>query len=209
MIEEEYKISKKEHLKLLKAHRNNIAISDMNLPYKFEKFEDNVLKESETLLYEVTKNPTTFKRYARGRIVKIKFGVNVGSEFSGDHFAIVVSKRDTMKNPVLHVIPITSKKHLKNIEIGSILYNEDLLMELSQKLELESDSKKVRKIKQCIKYYSNRKGKTSYACIDHLKTVSKLSILNNINEYDYLPHIKCSNELMKKIDEAIIDEYTI
>ena len=67
----------------------------------------------------------------------------------------------------------------------------------------------MRDIKKCINFYSKRKDKTSYACIDHLKTISKLSITNNINEYDYLPNLKCSNELMKKIDECIIKEYTI
>lgn len=89
--------------------QNYLKIYEKNLPNKFENFEENVLKESETLLYESTVNPCNFKRYAQGKIVKIKFGVNIGSEFFGDHFAIVVSKGDTMKNSVLHVIPITSK----------------------------------------------------------------------------------------------------
>ena len=75
------------------------------------------LNESKTLLYEITKQQRFYKRYARGRIVRVKFGVNVGSEFSGDHFAIVVSKGDTMKSSTLHIIPITSKKHKKNIKM--------------------------------------------------------------------------------------------
>ena len=126
-MQEEILISNVKQKKLIKAHQNNLEISKKNLSNKFEKFEENVLKESETLLYETTVKPSNFKRYARGRIVKVKFGVNIGSEFSGDHFAIVVSKGDTMKNPVLHVIPITSKAHIKNVEIGPILYNENKL----------------------------------------------------------------------------------
>lgn len=208
-MQEEILISNVKQKKLIKAHQNNLEISKKNLSNKFEKFEENVLKESETLLYETTVKPSNFKRYARGRIVKVKFGVNIGSEFSGDHFAIVVSKGDTMKNPVLHVIPITSKAHIKNVEIGPILYNENELTKLSQQIELSNDKKEIKKINQCIKYYQNRKNKISYACVDHLKTISKLSVLKPINEFDYLPNLKCSLEIMKKIDEAIINEYTI
>ena len=47
------------------------------------------MQESNTLLYEINTVPKYFKRYGRGRIVKVCFGVNIGSEFSGDHFAIV------------------------------------------------------------------------------------------------------------------------
>ena len=134
MITELNKIQERKHIKLMRAHQNNITLSNMNLQDKFTNFEDSKLSESKTLLYEVEKKPKKFKRYARGRIVKVKFGVNIGSEFSGDHFAIVISKGDTMMSSTLHVIPIASKKHLKNIDIGSILYNEDELKNLEKKL---------------------------------------------------------------------------
>lgn len=103
------------HIKLMKAYDNNIKISNMNLRNKFTEFENSKLSESETLLYEINVKPTRFKKYSRGQIVKVKFEVNIGSEFSGDHYAIVISKQDTMLNPILHVIPLTSKKHNYNI----------------------------------------------------------------------------------------------
>lgn len=209
MITELNKIQERKHIKLMRAHQNNITLSNMNLQDKFTNFEDSKLSESKTLLYEVEKKPKKFKRYARGRIVKVKFGVNIGSEFSGDHFAIVISKGDTMMSSTLHVIPITSKKHLKNIDIGSILYNKDELKNLEKKLVKTKNTKEKKKIQSILKYYQKRKDITSYACIDHLKTISKLSVCNNINEYDYLPNLKCTSELMKKIDENIIKEYTI
>ena len=150
-----------------------------------------------------------FKRYSRGQIVRIKFGVNIGSEFSGEHYAIVISKKDTMKNPVIHVIPLTSKKHNYNIELYNLLYDEKEINKLNQTLENEIDKKEVKEIQKCIKYYNNRKDKTSYACIKHLKTVSKLSVCKPINKYDYINNIKISNELLKKIDEEIVKEYTL
>ena len=80
----------KKHLKLMKAYQNNVTISDMNLSNKYTNFEDSKLDESKTLLYEITTKPNHYKRFSRGQIVKIKFGVNIGSEFSGEHYAIVI-----------------------------------------------------------------------------------------------------------------------
>lgn len=200
-----------KHIKLMKAHNNNITISDMNLKDKFTEFENSKLNESETLLYEINKQPENFKRYSRGQIVKVKFGVNIGSEFSGDHYAIIISKKDTMKNPILHVIPLTSKKHNYNVKISNILYNEDNINTLKEAAEKETDSKKKKEIEKCIKYYENRKNKISYACIKHLKTISKLSICKPFNEYDYnyLNKLKVSTDILDLIDQEIIKEYTM
>lgn len=203
------KIKARKHLKLMQTHQNNITISDMNLLDKFKSFEDSKLNESKTLLYEIARKKKTYKRYARGEIVRVKFGVNVGSEFSGDHFAIVISKGDTMMSPTLHVIPLTSKKHLKNIKIGNILYSEMEISKLKELLNEITDKKKKKEISSCIKFYEKRKNTTTYACIDHLKTISKLSICKYINDYDYLPNIKVSSEILKQIDITIINEYTV
>ncbi len=193
----------------MKAYNNNIQISNMNLKDKFTEFENSKLDESNTLLYEIMTKPTRFKRYSRGQIVKVKFGVNVGSEFSGNHYAVVISKKDTMINPVLHVIPLTSKKHNYNLRLGKLLYNKEKIDELYEILAKENDNSNIKKIEACIKYYTNRKEKISYACIKHLKTISKLSICKPINEFDYLNRIKISRELLEKIDKEIIKEYTM
>ena len=200
----------KNHLKLMKAHNNNIIISDKELGDKFTKFEDSKLDESKTLLYEIEKQQKRFKRYFRGEIVRVKFGVNIGSEFSGEHFAIVISKKDTMMNSVLHVIPITSKKHQKTLDLGNILYNKEEIVKLENLLKKEQNNKIQKKITTVIKYYEKRKNTTSYACIDHIKTVSKLSVSKTIfKEFDYLPNIKCSKEILKEINKAIIEEYLV
>ncbi len=198
-----------KHEKLLNAHKNNIIISDKNLKDKYTKFEDSKLDESKTLLYEIEKRPRCFNRYFRGEIVRVKFGVNIGSEFSGDHFAIVISKGDTMMNPTLHVLPITSKKHIKSLDIGAILYNE---IEIEKLLKLrksnKNDNKMVKSINKVIKYYENRKDTRSYVCIDHIKTVSKLSVSKTLfKEFDYLPKLKCDKEVLNTINDEIINEY--
>ena len=198
-----------KHKKLMKAHTNNIYISDLNLEDKYTNFEESKLKESETLLYEIKNKPKYFKRYGRGRIVKVRFGVNIGSEFSGDHFAIVISKNDTAFNPVLHVIPITSKKHKTCINLGNVLIDEDNINKLEQLFLASSDRVKRRKINECLKFYKNRKDIESYAIVEHMKTISKLSIIKPINEYDYIKELKISEQKMNEIYKEIIKEFTI
>ena len=95
------------------------------------------------------------------------------------------------------------------MELDNLLYNEDLINKLKKLLEKEQDKNNIKKIKKCVKYYSNRKDKVSYDCIKHLKTISKLCICKPINELDYLNNIKISNDLLRKIDEEIIKEYTL
>ncbi|ELU6316002.1 type II toxin-antitoxin system PemK/MazF family toxin [Listeria ivanovii subsp. londoniensis] len=62
-----------------------------------------------------------FKKYHRGSLVMIDFGVNVGNEISGNHFGIVLNKYDNPKNGVLTVIPVTSKKREYLIELDSLI----------------------------------------------------------------------------------------
>ena len=197
-----------KHLMLDNAHDNNIIISDMNLPNKFKEFESSRLNESETLLYEINKKPKIFKKYFRGQIIRVNFGVNIGSEFSGEHYAIVISKDDTIMNPVVHVVPLTSKFHKDNIKIGNILYNEELVLNLKELLKTEKTKRNLRQINYCINYYSNKANKDSYACVNQLKTISKLSICKLKNDYDYLNKLRVSESDLKKIDEEIKKEYT-
>ena len=199
----------KKHLKLEETHRNNITISNKNLGNKYTNFEDSLLDKSRTLLYEVNSNPTNFKKFSRGQIVKVKFGVNVGSEFSGDHYAIVITKKDSTKSPILQVIPLTSKNKKYNISINESLYNEEKINKLKKQMKKNLSAKELRKIKRCINYYEKCKNKNNYACIKHLSVISKLNICKPINEFDYLSELKVSSDVLDLLDENIIREYTM
>ena len=48
----------------------------------------------------------------------------------------------------------------------------------------------------------------SYACIDQIKTISKLNILPPINKYDIIGTLKCSKSIMNSIDKEIVKQYT-
>ena len=114
-----------------------------------------------------------------------------------------------MLNPVIHVIPLTTKKAKYNLNLGNLLYNEEEINKLKNILMNETDTKKIKDINNCIKYYSSRKSKTSYAWVKHLNTVIKLSVCKLINDYDYLYNLRIPSDKLKVIDEEIIKEYTL
>lgn len=120
-----------------------------------------------------------------------------------------MSKNDTAFNPVLHVIPISSKNHKSSVNIGNVLIIDEEIEKLKELYELETNKSKKRKIKECLKYYSNRDNISSYALIEHMKTISKLSIMPPINEYDYIKKLRISDELMKQINEHIKEEFIL
>ncbi|KAF1682218.1 MULTISPECIES: type II toxin-antitoxin system PemK/MazF family toxin [unclassified Veillonella] len=66
-----------------------------------------------------------FTEYKRGMILKINFGLPVGSEFGGDHYAIVL--RDSKRNnPLVSVLPLKSFKgkfHNSDIIFNSEIYD--------------------------------------------------------------------------------------
>ena len=146
-----------KYSKLMEAHNNNLKISNYNLDEKFKYFENDKLSESKTLLYEIQNKPEIFKKYKRGSIVKIRFGVNPGSEFSGDHYAIVLNKDDSIYNPVLNVIPITSVSNKYNINLGNIIYDKNKVNNLKTLLENETDLENIKELKKILNYFDKCK----------------------------------------------------
>lgn len=58
----------------------------------------------------------TYRRYGRGDIVKVHLGFRIGNEEGGLHYGIVLDRRDSIKNPVLTILPMTSVKPQTDIE---------------------------------------------------------------------------------------------
>lgn len=109
---------------------------------------------------------------------------------------------------MLNVIPITSVSNKYNINLGNIIYDENKVNNLKTLLENETDKELKRNINVCLTYYKKYKNIISYACIKHIKTISKLIIINPINKYDYLNEIIVPDSFLNEIDKSIIKEYT-
>ncbi|NNV06897.1 type II toxin-antitoxin system PemK/MazF family toxin [Geobacillus sp. C56-T2] len=63
--------------------------------------------QNKYLVWEETFDPSYLRAYKRSEIVLAHFGFNVGAEFGGMHYAVVI--RDSSKNnPVVNVVPLSS-----------------------------------------------------------------------------------------------------
>ena len=124
---------------------------------KFKKIGNWIEKQSSIFKSEATNRMYNKPNFRRGEIIRVDFGVNVGSELSNTHFAIVLNSDDNNNVDNLTVIPITSKKGYKRLYIGNIL----------------SDFEENKKY--------NEKG---YALLTQITTISKRKIINtNVKSY--------------------------
>lgn len=214
-----------EKIRLDKSYNNYHKIIDKKLPYKFSYLDEWLLKkskllmkESERLAIELEESENIqrqrFKTYQRGTIIKVDFGIGIGSEISQVHFAIVLNNYDNPKNNVLTVVPLTSKKKKFNLYLGNLIYET-----LDNKLKIEPEVIKIidkdikeeltveeevtlNKLDTLLTYYGNYL-KESYACCNLVTTISKERIFFPINEYDIIGNTKCSDEIIDKINEEI------
>ncbi len=86
--------------------------------------------------FEESFNPTKNIAYKRGNIVKLNFGFNIGAEYGGLHYGIVLDNHNDHSSPVVTVIPLTSKKDEKALHSNSV----DLGNELYKSLKLKYDT---------------------------------------------------------------------
>lgn len=79
-----------EKIRLDKSYNNYHKIIDKKLPYKFAYLDEWLLKKSKLLMREAERfiieqeepeniQRQKFKTYQRGTIIKVDFGVNIGS----------------------------------------------------------------------------------------------------------------------------------
>lgn len=77
--------------------------------------------------FEEQFEPTKNISYKRGNIVKVDFGFNIGAEYGGLHYGIVLDNNNAHNSPVVTVIPLTSIKsekeiHPNSVELGNEIY---------------------------------------------------------------------------------------
>ncbi|MFS7207942.1 type II toxin-antitoxin system PemK/MazF family toxin [Carnobacterium divergens] len=236
---------------------------------KFKYLPNWLKNKSKYLEAERTRPPKNQKVYKRSSIIYVDFGINVGNELSGNHFAIVLNNKDNNKNGVLSVVPISSKNKKNYISVGEIIKdssikhfsdearktqaetkcllvamkskglitetvlkhegikkilndgNEISLDEALKKMEssgidLENIDSIITKVKfltqdaeaQKKVYHSYQKySKKSFAMPLSIQTVSKDRI-RKINKFDPSGNIKAPKDVMIRIDEAIMKNYT-
>jgi len=123
---------------------------------KFSKLDEWLEKESDIFEDEIKNKNGIFLRYKRGQLIKVDFGVNVGTEYSHTHFAIVLNSDDTKYTDNITVLPLTSKKGYKRVYLGDTVSNA---------------------------FSSNKYKNSTYGVLTQIKTISKKRILLNNTKY--------------------------
>ncbi|MFL4498503.1 type II toxin-antitoxin system PemK/MazF family toxin [Weissella sp. MSCH1] len=101
---------------------------------KYSMLHHWTFNKSRYLLDEVRRKVKRNKKtYKRGAIIYVDYGVNIGGEFSGPHFSVVLNNFDSKNNEKLTVIPLTSKEHANTIELTNTI-QETSMEFLSQAL---------------------------------------------------------------------------
>lgn len=75
------------------------------------------------LLQENNKKFKLYPTYKRGTIIYVNLGSNIGNEFSGNHFCVVLDKNDNSKKTTITVIPLSSKESNHYTQLTSSIFD--------------------------------------------------------------------------------------
>lgn len=88
------------------------------------------------LSFEDRFSPAKLKRYKRGEVIRAHLGFNVGSEYGGLHYCVVLDKNNSKNSPVITIIPLTSLKDKtdpNNLYPGNVYLGEEVYTKICQK----------------------------------------------------------------------------
>lgn len=166
---------------------------------KSRMYVDWLITKSDMVLKELMFSPSDLKSYSRGEVVCVDLGYNVGNEYGGLHYVLVL--RDSSKtNPVLNAIPLTSFK-----------ISEQKLSELGVEKEDELTDEQIETIiHRDSLYLGNINGlpsseKKSIALVNQIITISKIRIKSPKSPRQ--PVVKVSNAILDAIDEKVFSLY--
>lgn len=192
-----------------------------NISYWLRDFK-NYLKQEKTF------DPKYLPIYPYGSIIEVNLGFNVGNEFGGLHYAIVMNVKDSKYNPNLTIIPLSSMKpgvtvkdlHRSEIYLSDEFYNlvrlkidtsinyieNELIILKSQKHgDIESLNKLQKELSSLHKCHDRflKMKLGSYALTSHITTVSKMRVKDPISRSGTLSGIVLSSKTMQRISDRL------
>lgn len=219
--------------KLLELYINDPSMKHLKKAHLISYWIKDYVK---LINFEEKFDPAKNMAYKRGNIVKLNFGFNIGSEYGGLHYGIVLDKKNNHNSPVLTVIPLTSMKDNKTVHNNSVNLGNELYRSLKLKYDTISKSlkdekeeiadtlavfavfvdlsqKTLQEIEQC-ETDSNEFSTKLESADNYLKAANKLKVLweekqrHNAEEQTYLDKIGAEISQMKEGSVALVNQIT-
>ena len=146
------------------------------------------------LKIEQTYNPKSIQALKRGSIVYADFGFNVGREYGGLHYAIVLNKTDARSNHLLHVLPLTSVK--ETTDISNLKYFQFLIGDEVFQLLINKANRKIIELTELYESFSKKDDEL------HEKVIMVESLIeDNKKTFEILKNLPSSD-----IDDSSIEQ---
>lgn len=111
-----------QNKQILKASKNFEKVHSTSKNNNKFRFLPNWLeKESNLFLSETQNTSKSYNVLKRGSLIFVDFGINIGSELSNRHWAVVLNKNDSPKSRNLTVLPISSKEKKFSVMIDEVI----------------------------------------------------------------------------------------
>lgn len=219
LTKEELTNHKNNALKKLDAYLTQLIDSpDRKINAKSDKLSYWLENWTTFLDFESRFSPSSLKRYKRGEIIKVHLGYNIGSEEGGLHYAVIVEKDNSIHNPVITIVPLTSikqDKDLSRLRSGEVFLGNELFSKFSAKFndalhctkeeELRSQDKILL---EKMRFEISKMKNGSIALVNQITTISKIRIYDPKTSRDMFSGITLSDEGLTGIDREIIKKYT-
>ncbi|NRG73931.1 type II toxin-antitoxin system PemK/MazF family toxin [Streptococcus suis] len=214
MEEHPYFEDAKRNYNLVNNLYKSRKIRHTSTKYKF--FAISTKRQSEQYLFEAENPKRKYWKFARGCLIFVEFGVNIGGELSNNHWAIVLDKDDTPYKTTLTVVPLTSKPSKNVVALNELIGYQSLepiqneINELnklinSNQITNQQLYEKIGYLREVINYYKKYL-KQSYAKCDSIQTISKDRILKK-NPLDQIGLFKVTPQTLDAINDKIAELY--
>ena len=186
---------------------------------------------------EANFTPESLPAYKPRQIVNVDFGFRVGAELGGLHYAVVLDVNNSIRSPVLAVVPLGSLKastkpspykvllekgvyELMGEKAAALVLQAEQLVKIATPFETKAEdglmfqarammaSRAIKQARDAIEEIKHMKLGT-IANISQVTTISKLRVVQPVSTADIFNNLRVTEEDMKNIRMAMIGHIII
>lgn len=152
------------------------------------------------LEFEEIFDPKRYIAYKRGDVIKVSFGFNIGAEYGGLHYAIVLDNHNDHASPVITVIPLTStKEHSKpsrhDVPLGNELYR---LMKVKATAAIKASKEERENIEKRHSYFCGIMEMVS-------NSIKQIKSIDEPNSPDTIKKVHDADKLLEASNKMILE----